>query len=290
LKIGVGNVKGQNLKSIINPLNVKGPLINIFNNSFVKYNMEQCHIIFRVGFYIFIFIFSSGLFAGDNVILLSAAGQKNNESNNYGWRSSAENTVSFSGDIVQNSFLGYQHVINGKVKNVIVNSGGGDVNEAIKIATDIYKRNLRVIIDGLCLSSCANYLLPAANAVKLSDGFIGVHGNVTSCVKLYGSALNFAKLGYGGRLSDHQLIGNVKNIYSTIKNENEFYKIIGLDPEYLYLTCRPDKGMFDGSTYAFFAPKVESLGNYGIKNFSGAQSYSMIRDFERIYNSRVLFR
>lgn len=239
----------------------------------------------------FVFLISCYSLASDNAGLLSvASSQQNTEANDYGWRVSAEDTLSFSGYIGHGSAAGYQRVITNKIKNVIVNTGGGDVNEAIAIATDIYDRKLKVTVHGFCLSACANYFLPAAREVVLDDGFIGVHGNITSCVKLYGGASNFAKLGYGGKVNDSQLVGNVKNINFTIKKEKEFYQLVGLDPEYLLLTCRPDKGMFDGSTYAFLAPKVESLVGYGIKNVAGDQSYSMIRGFERVYKSKVLLR
>jgi len=64
------------------------------------------------------------------------------------------------------------------VKTLILGSMGGDVNSAFKMGLAINQKGLKVILDGPCLSSCANYLVPAASRlVVLPWAFIGMHGS-----------------------------------------------------------------------------------------------------------------
>ncbi len=64
-----------------------------------------------------------------------------------------------------------------EVKNVIVNSEGGDVFLAHEIGYRIGQTDRHVIVEKYCLSSCANYFIPAAKSVELKAGaVIGLHG------------------------------------------------------------------------------------------------------------------
>ena len=66
-----------------------------------------------------------------------------------------------------------------KEKNITViavNSPGGDMASALEIATLIKNRQLNLVVDGRCLSACANYLFPAAaNKIVLPGSVIGIH-------------------------------------------------------------------------------------------------------------------
>jgi len=66
------------------------------------------------------------------------------------------------------------------VDTIVVNSGGGDVIPALKMAALIRARNLRVAVDGACVSSCADYLFIAARRqVVLTHSVVLWHGGVT---------------------------------------------------------------------------------------------------------------
>ncbi|MGR4863694.1 hypothetical protein [Caulobacter sp. LARHSG274] len=67
-----------------------------------------------------------------------------------------------------------------QVGTIVVNSGGGDVIPALKMAARIRARNLRVAVDGACVSSCANYLFVAGRRqVVLTRSVVLWHGGVT---------------------------------------------------------------------------------------------------------------
>ena len=52
---------------------------------------------------------------------------------------------------------------------IVVNSYGGREHYAIKIANFIYENEINIIIDGVCTSACASYILPAAKSVFVKE-------------------------------------------------------------------------------------------------------------------------
>lgn len=62
------------------------------------------------------------------------------------------------------------------IKVVFIDSPGGFVDSAIEIATIIRKRQLDLVVDGRCLSACANFIFPSAmHKVVLPGSFVGIH-------------------------------------------------------------------------------------------------------------------
>jgi hypothetical protein len=45
-------------------------------------------------------------------------------------------------------------------------------------------KRLDVVVDGVCASSCANYIFCAAKTKTIKHGFVGFHGNITALNKL----------------------------------------------------------------------------------------------------------
>jgi len=68
------------------------------------------------------------------------------------------------------------HTTHGSI--LIINSTGGKIESAIQLGEYIHHYNLEVIIDGPCISACAEFILPAASKLTLTkDTMIGFHGN-----------------------------------------------------------------------------------------------------------------
>lgn len=78
-----------------------------------------------------------------------------------------------------------------------VNSYGGSERAAIRIAELIARHRISVIVDGVCGSACANYLLPAAPSVTV-DGIVLMHGSPAACLRQLGTFGAFEKLGWTG--------------------------------------------------------------------------------------------
>jgi ATP-dependent protease ClpP protease subunit len=66
----------------------------------------------------------------------------------------------------------------GKVRRMVVNSGGGDTKAGIFIGSIIADLKPHLVIETGCFSSCANFIAPAAASITIRKGaFLGWHGN-----------------------------------------------------------------------------------------------------------------
>jgi hypothetical protein len=62
-------------------------------------------------------------------------------------------------------------------KYIVVDSEGGDVLYALYIANKIYENKMHVIVDGICVSACANYILLAGKEKLITKkSIVGWHG------------------------------------------------------------------------------------------------------------------
>lgn len=62
------------------------------------------------------------------------------------------------------------------IKELIVDSQGGDIESSIKIARILRKKEMNLVVDGRCLSSCANFLFTAAKRkTVLPMSIVGIH-------------------------------------------------------------------------------------------------------------------
>ncbi len=93
-----------------------------------------------------------------------------------------EHTLKLSGEIVRDSSAAFEKALSERqIDTVRVDSNGGDAEAAIKIGNMMLDRGLAVIVDGLCGSSCANYILPAASKVTYGPkAAVVYHGDVQS--------------------------------------------------------------------------------------------------------------
>jgi hypothetical protein len=80
---------------------------------------------------------------------------------------SAENNAGF-----------FARVAGQPVRLLLIDSIGGDVAAAIDLADWVHARQLDIAVTGVCLSSCANYVFPAARQKEIRPGaVVAWHGN-----------------------------------------------------------------------------------------------------------------
>jgi hypothetical protein len=64
-----------------------------------------------------------------------------------------------------------------QISKLEIKSGGGDIDAGMEFGLWVHQQNLAVVIDDLCFSACANYIVPAARSVHLKSGaFVAWHG------------------------------------------------------------------------------------------------------------------
>ena len=74
----------------------------------------------------------------------------------------------------------------GGVRRLVITSGGGLVAPALDMAEAIHAQGLDLEVPSACLSSCANYLFPAARRKVLGwPGAVAWHGNMSHVLYLH---------------------------------------------------------------------------------------------------------
>ncbi|MES2040374.1 MAG: hypothetical protein V4495_21350 [Pseudomonadota bacterium] len=90
-------------------------------------------------------------------------------------------TVQYDGDIVLGSHKDLLTYLTPETERLKINSPGGNAEEAMLMANEIRQRNIQLVVESACLSSCANYLFLAAQSKVLEPGaFLGFHGSVST--------------------------------------------------------------------------------------------------------------
>lgn len=66
------------------------------------------------------------------------------------------------------------------IDTLIINSGGGDAVAGLRIGRLVHQHQLKVVVDKVCASSCANYVVTASPDVTVRSGAIlGWHGGAS---------------------------------------------------------------------------------------------------------------
>lgn len=69
----------------------------------------------------------------------------------------------------------------GQLRRLVIASGGGDTVEGRRLGRWVHQANLRVEVDTICFSSCADYVFPAGRSRAIRSGaIVGWHGNERS--------------------------------------------------------------------------------------------------------------
>lgn len=96
-----------------------------------------------------------------------------------GWERISPDTIRVTGDIDRDSYQDYLKVAEGGYSTLILKSAGGVPPVALQIAEDVASRDVSVVVDGYCLSACANYLAFSGQRLTVKcDSFLAWHGTL----------------------------------------------------------------------------------------------------------------
>ncbi|MDQ6880921.1 MAG: hypothetical protein M3150_02385 [Pseudomonadota bacterium] len=132
---------------------------------------------------------------------------------------------------------------------LVITSRGGDVAAALDMALAIHERHLDVEVPTVCLSSCANYIFPAAGRKTLGrPGAVAWHGNMHHV--LYLQQTGQASWSASEMESARQLA----------RREAEFYSRIGVDGFVCWFGKLPPYNFED-----FYSLSVQDMERFGIR-------------------------
>ena len=141
---------------------------------------------------------------------------------------------------------------------IVVSSPGGDVVAALRLAEFMHQRGLSIYVDGICASSCANYLFPAAKEKVLGAGaLVGWHGSPAS-----EHIDGLESLGAGQRQAFQ------KSRQEMIGRERRLYSDLGIDPR---LLCAGDRTIEKLGALGWTMP-IKSMAKFGLKGVASMGS------------------
>jgi len=89
-------------------------------------------------------------------------------------------TLCFNADIDRDSAARVEALMTGRGPSaMVITSDGGEVMAALQLARSIRSRGLLLVVKGHCISSCANFLFPAARSKAVAPNSLVVfHGGI----------------------------------------------------------------------------------------------------------------
>lgn len=88
--------------------------------------------------------------------------------------------VIFEGQITKEIAPQLIEHFNAGARTLVITSEGGDGAAGLSIAESMQKHGVSIVVDQYCMSSCANFLFPAAKEKTLKpDAILGYHGGPT---------------------------------------------------------------------------------------------------------------
>lgn len=61
---------------------------------------------------------------------------------------------------------------------MVISSGGGEINAGMKMGYWVFDNQIDVVVNGMCMSSCANYIFPAGHRKIINNGsIVAWHGS-----------------------------------------------------------------------------------------------------------------
>ena len=179
------------------------------------------------------------------------------------------------GDISEAMYLDLRrYVQNSSIERFIVNSPGGEVSAGLSIAKLMLDHNISLEVDGICASSCANYLFVAADEKVIRDGSAVIwHGNTSQkdwrefelCGRTVSSlsGLPIASQNKLGELAAPHARAYRQNLYA---REREFYALVGVDEFIARIGQEPE---YHGN----FTMKITDMAKFGVENVQAPPSY-----------------
>ncbi len=118
------------------------------------------------------------------VLVLWSSSFKGNAAECAGTVTTTDSVIGFSGCISGEVADIFISAMDAKYRLVLLQSSGGDVSAAIRMAQVIAERELPVVVRGICLSSCANYLMPAGTSISVErNAIIAFHGDARLTIR-----------------------------------------------------------------------------------------------------------
>jgi ATP-dependent protease ClpP protease subunit len=188
------------------------------------------------------------------------------------WSRTSPTSIAFHGEIEKDELSRFMAIYQPTDETLIVDSTGGHMASALDIGKIlINNKNLTVIVRGVCMSSCANYLFLAGQTKVMDGGLVGFHGNWKAFYqseKFKNEAAAVEPVLRAKLLAWHQ---------QKVAEESEFFSRTGADQSLFDKTQKEnDDGLYDA-----YLPGSGVFAEYGIRNVIGHQNVQAAEKYAR---------
>jgi hypothetical protein len=219
-----------------------------------------------------------------------------------------DKTLIIRGNIDEGAYQEFKTAFTSKIKTVHISGGGGQVTEAVKIGLDLSRSGADVIVDGPCLSSCANYLFLAGKHKSIEgDGFVAFHGSpwhgglLTMGRQSMNEFIDHRKIDRAMQDEINRTLKSNPNISmediskslngsypSMLRNNREFFEKVGASDRLIensvlgkFAETLPEchgvqpLSASEKQREPFLFVTIKQLSAYGVKGLSGTQNWNL---------------
>lgn len=164
-----------------------------------------------------------------------------------------------------------------------ITSGGGAVKAGIALGHWVYEQNLTLVVEEYCLSSCANYVFPAAPRKRLLPGaLVAWHGNYRHLLET-GLWREDAAARMQNRGEDRAtaLVRARQFTEQLVSLEEDFFERIGVDDRLCWFGKLPPHAVPD-----YYTLSVADMARFGVTNVSAPSDYPDAKALGQVDNLR----
>ena len=156
------------------------------------------------------------------------------------------------------------------VKRLVITSVGGEVKAAIALGQWVFQQGLSLEVDGYCLSSCANYVFPAARHKTIRKGaVVAWHGNYHHLqhTGLWHDdvSLRMERHGEDRGTAVHYVRDQVQRL---VRLERDFFTQIGVNQRLCWIGKMPP---YSVPNYYFLS--VQDMKRFGVDSVTAPPAY-----------------
>lgn len=193
--------------------------------------------------------------------------------------------VTYAGKINDNNIERFLHTVAGKpVSELIISSIGGEVNAGMKMGEWVFEHHVDIVIERMCMSSCANYVFTAGRKKTINkNSIVAWHGSILQANESSDEDLRAAVIEGYALLPENekkklvledlitQSIRQMREYRSitTARQERYFHKI-GVD-EFI---CRVGNDKYGAEDFFFLS--VKDMAAFGVLNVHAPIDYENI--------------
>jgi hypothetical protein len=155
---------------------------------------------------------------------------------------------------------------------LVIDSEGGEVKAGIALGRWVFRHGIDVIVEGRCLSSCANYVFTAGRAkIIRPDSVVAWHGNYQHLETTGGwrddIPARMARTGEDRATAKHRVRAQMRELVAL---ERDFFRAIGVDQHLCWVGKLPP---FEAPDYYTMSPA--DMARFGVSRVYAPRDYGL---------------